>query len=501
MFGIFARLFVFLLLIMGPLTPAHAAKRVALVIGNSAYTHATPLRNPKNDAEAVTELLTKLDFDVVRGIDLDHQGMRGAIRDFAYKLRGAEVALFFYAGHGLQVKDRNYLAPIDAKLANEIDLEFEALRLEMVLSQMEASATTSLVFLDACRDNPLARNLARTMGTRSANAGRGLARVESGVGTLIAFATQPGNVALDGRDKHSPFTAALAKHIETPGLDVALVMRRVRQEVIDMTGGAQVPWNNSSLTSSFFFKEEATAEPVAQTETPSSDVERDFWRTADQIGTIEAYQAYLAKFPDGDFASLARIRIAKLVAERGKTQTAEVKPLDRAPAASAAAAPALPAKPATPTKAEEASKPVEVAALQESDKTSAATDIVEGETDPRELALALQTELKRVGCDPGALDGNWGRKGRAAITRFNTHAKLSLPGDQPTLQAIDAIKVKKACVCPLPIAKPKPVKKKPARTVKTTAPKKKASPKKKRCRTVEYYSTTWHSFRPRTICD
>jgi len=238
---------------IGQFSPAQA-KRVALVIGNSAYEHAAELANPKNDADALSAVLTRLDFEVVTGIDLKRSEFEKTVREFTRLLRGADVALLFYAGHGLQVNGRNYLAPIAAKLSDEGDLDFETLPLHTILKQMEREAKTNLIFLDACRDNPLAKNLARSMGTRSAGSvGRGLARVESGVGTLIAFATEPGNVALDGDGSNSPFTKALLKHIETPGVDVDIMLRSVRKDVLDETGGRQVPWSNSSLTGRFEF--------------------------------------------------------------------------------------------------------------------------------------------------------------------------------------------------------------------------------------------------------
>lgn len=250
----------FLLVLIGLSTPAFA-KRVALVIGNSAYVHATPLRNPKNDAEAVATVLDRLGFTVIKGVDLTRSALEATVRDFALSSRGADVALFFYAGHGLQVHGRNYLVPVDAKLDDEADLDFQTVPIHTVLRNMEHERRTNLVFLDACRNNPLARSLARNMGTRSTSIGRGLARVESGVGTLIAFATQPDNVALDGGGQNSPFTEALLKHIETPNLDIALLMRRVREDVMVVTNDKQVPWSSSSLTGSFAFFEDGTGTP------------------------------------------------------------------------------------------------------------------------------------------------------------------------------------------------------------------------------------------------
>lgn len=237
------------------LPQAALERRVALVIGNGAYEHAGELANPANDARDIAAALQDANFNVILGVDLTKLELQNRLREFAAVVEDADVALLFYAGHGLQVHGRNYLIPIDAQLANERDLEFEATRLDFILSQMELGreGKTTLVFLDACRDNPLARNLARSMGTRSAALGRGLAQVESGVGTFVSFSTQPGNVAVDGDGRNSPFTAALKRHIRTSGVNLNGTMIRVRKEVIRATGGKQVPWDHSALTGEFYF--------------------------------------------------------------------------------------------------------------------------------------------------------------------------------------------------------------------------------------------------------
>ncbi|KQX24805.1 hypothetical protein ASD01_27415 [Ensifer sp. Root423] len=229
-------------------SPVWAEKRVALVIGNSAYRHAPQLANPQNDAGDMASKLTALGFVVVTGRDLDLTGMRGVIREFVGKVEGADVALFFYAGHGLQVNGGNYIIPIDAQLKSNNDLDFEALPIELVLAAMERNAKVNLVFLDACRDNPLATTLARSLGTRSVVVGRGLAKLDTGVGSLIAFATQPGNVALDGAGRNSPFTSALLQHLGTPGQSITDDLIAVRRAVLQVTGGKQIPWDSSSLT-------------------------------------------------------------------------------------------------------------------------------------------------------------------------------------------------------------------------------------------------------------
>jgi uncharacterized caspase-like protein len=255
--------------------PAAADKRVALVVGNSAYVHANPLPNPVNDASDMAKALTKVGFEVILGLDLKKPAFDAKVRDFARALEKADVAVFFYAGHGLQAAGRNYLVPVDASLQVERDLDFEAVSVDFVLKQMELEreGKTNVVFLDACRDNPLARNLARSMGTRSAAIGQGLAQVQTGVGTFIAYSTQPGNVALDGQGRNSPFTAALAKGVREPGRNLTSVMIDVRKDVLAVTGGKQVPWDHSALTGDFYFHLASAPGTLPKSAAPGPDAD------------------------------------------------------------------------------------------------------------------------------------------------------------------------------------------------------------------------------------
>jgi Caspase domain len=265
---------------------ATAETRVALVIGNGAYQNTTPLANPSNDARDMAAALKGAGFDVVEAFDADKRGVDGALRRFTEKLANADVALFFYAGHGLQVGAQNYLVPTDAKLERERDLDFEAVKLEFILRQMEIDrdGKTSIVILDACRDNPLTRNLARSMGTRSAAIGQGLAAANTGLGTFIAYSTQPGNVALDGDGRNSPFTAAMVKHMSVSGRNLPATMIEVRKDVVAATGGRQVPWDHSALTGDFYFKPDGS--------TATSPL------TTGSVNDVAALQARLQKLED-----------------------------------------------------------------------------------------------------------------------------------------------------------------------------------------------------------
>ncbi len=486
---------------------AVAAKRVALVIGNSDYKHATPLKNPKNDAAAISGVLTRLGFEVTTGIDLTDRKFGRTVAQFRKSLSGASVALFFYAGHGIQVHGRNFLVPVDAQLEYEDSLDFEAVQLKTILRLMEGEPRTNLVFLDACRDNPLARNLARNLGTRSASVGRGFAREESGIGTMIAFATQPGNVALDGDERHSPFTKALIKHIETPGQDIANLMRRVRLDVINATSSRQVPWNNSSLTAPFIFKAKPKEDGRARAELA-------LWNAAKEGEGDAGYKNYLERHPDGRYATLARTRLEQLTYEatrraeraRQKKERAELARLK----AELEAEQQRMARVAAERKkreegerksieAERTRREIEDRALAEKTAILARVKVVnvspdisavpetEKAFDPIELTRALQVELKRVGCDPGRPDGIWGKNGRAALARFNYHAKLNLRTSQPTKAVLDEVQGRVGKICPAlqqkrpnpkikkikSAKKVQPVKKRPSVSAKRKPPKQK----------------------------
>jgi hypothetical protein len=245
-----------------------ASERVALVIGNGNYANAGVLANPVNDAQAVAGALNDVGFDVALGRDLDRSTMERMLRDFLRKASSAKVALLFYAGHGLQVDGRNYLVPVDAKVEAASDLGFETVELDKILGNLEDPARATIVILDACRDNPLTRSIAAR--SRSTSVGAGLAAYSTlGTGTLIAFATAPGKVALDGTGKNSPFTQGLVKHLRTPGLEVRAMLTRVRADVMAATGNKQLPWDNSSLMGEVYLASQPkggapqTAPPIA----------------------------------------------------------------------------------------------------------------------------------------------------------------------------------------------------------------------------------------------
>jgi len=282
-------------------TGAIAEKRVALVIGNSSYTAISPLTNPKNDVELMSQALRGVGFDVVMAVDADRATMGGAIRNFGAKLRAAgkdAVGLFYFAGHGVQARGTNYLIPIGSIIQNEADLDIEAFSASDVLVQMEtANNRLNLVILDSCRNNPF------NSAVRSA--ARGLARLSASSGSLVAFSAAPGQVAVDGEGTNSPYTAALAEAINVRGLSVEQVFKRVRVSVENQTAGTQTPWEESSLRGEFYFRPKAIAKS-------DSRMELAYWETVKDSNDVLLLKSYLKQYPQGTFAPLASSMIEKI---------------------------------------------------------------------------------------------------------------------------------------------------------------------------------------------
>jgi tetratricopeptide (TPR) repeat protein len=234
--------------------PATPGKRMALVIGNGAYAHVKALPNPPNDARAVAKTLRDIGFIVSEGVDLDRAAMQRMTREFLRDAARAQVALVYYAGHGVQVDGRNYLIPIDVELKPGTGMTESMIDMDTIMAGLDDQVRTNILIFDACRNNPMAQQVASTGSSRAIEGASGLAAPSSlgsgatlGAGTLIAFATAPGQVALDGEGANSPFSAALSRHIGTPGLEVQQMLTRVRAEVVSGTKNKQVPWSNSSL--------------------------------------------------------------------------------------------------------------------------------------------------------------------------------------------------------------------------------------------------------------
>lgn len=246
-------------------------RRLALLIGNSVYTHGGSLDNPVNDVRAIKRALEGLGFTVLKYENCTQKTMKRAMDKFGGKLKGKDVGLFFYAGHGVQVKGHNYLIPTDAKLDNENDAEYDCVKAGRILAKMESAGTrTNIVILDACRDNPFERSWRR--GTE----GTGLAFMNAPSGSLIAYSTAPGKTALDGRGKNSPYTSALLKHIDTPNITVLQMFQRVRSTVKNKSGGEQTPWESTSLMGDFYFTKQGTANRFSEEQARLERERREF---------------------------------------------------------------------------------------------------------------------------------------------------------------------------------------------------------------------------------
>lgn len=316
-------LFVFGLLLTASAALAQQERRVALIVGVGAYRNVPALANPPNDARDLGAVLDRLGFETETLVDPDRLALEAGVRRLGQRARGADAAFFFFAGHGLEASGRNWLLPAPAEIRSDRDLRFEALDVDSVLEQLDGAARLSILVLDACRDNPFRKRLQAS--GRGAPAASGLGQASATVGTLLAFATAPGTVADDGRGRNSPFTTALLKRIETPGLEIRQLMAEVRREVREATQGRQVPWENSALEGSFYFRAAAAsapapgAAPSAAAQAPGTAVpgaETVFWESVRSSRNPADLRAYLARFPGGVFASLARNRLEEMERNR-----------------------------------------------------------------------------------------------------------------------------------------------------------------------------------------
>lgn len=309
-----------LLLIAEPL--AAQGRRVALVIGNSTYQHIPTLKNPGNDARDISAALRELGFEVIEGLNLNYESMRRAILEFSQRLEGSDVGLLFYAGHGIQYSDQNYLVPTDAKLKHIRDIDLQLMDLSRVLDQMERETSTRIIILDACRDNPFLGSISSPQAT-PLKLSRGLSQIGGGAGSFIAFATKPGDVAIDGGEaSNSPFTGALKSHIRKAGVSINEIMIEVRRDVMATTGQRQIPWEHSSLTNPFFFSSAAPAQlPAANLKQELVERTWEEVRAADRIGI---YRAFIDAFPDSLHSRLALGRILELGKREAPTRTQRV---------------------------------------------------------------------------------------------------------------------------------------------------------------------------------
>ena len=308
-----------------------AEQRVALVIGNAAY-RVDPLDNAVNDARLVASSLKQAGFDVTLAENLDRRGLLGALRAFGERLTDNSVAVLYYAGHGLQLRDRNYLIPVDAEIRSEDEIALAGIDIAFVLGRMSsARSRVNIVILDACRNNPFASSTGKSQHTA-----QGLAPMDAPVGTLLAYATAPGKLAADGlggvNDKNGLYAQQLARQVLTPGLPVEHVFKRVREAVVRASHEAQVPWESSSLQGEFSF-----VPAVATARDSAADVEGAaelaFWNSVQGTGRADDLRTYLRQYPRGRFATLAQSRLDRqdAAAPSAAPLAANTTPSDKLP--------------------------------------------------------------------------------------------------------------------------------------------------------------------------
>jgi uncharacterized caspase-like protein len=301
---------------------ASAERRVALVIGNSDYRNVPRLPNPANDAAAVAEMFRAAQFDDVQmQTDLGIADLRRVLGSFTDTAAGADTVVIYYAGHGMEIDGNNYIIPVDAKLARDFDVDDETISLDRILRSIEPAHQLRLVILDACRDNPFLKTMKRSLGSRSI--ARGLAKVEPTVpDTLVAFAAKAGSVAFDGQEPNSPFTAALLKHIPTPGLDIRLAFGRVRDDVMTSTSQKQEPFVYGSLggkTVSIVHGPSDEATPPKQL--PGSQEAAEAWNAIKETTSVHVLEAFVSRYGSSFYAELARDRIIQLQGSKPVLQT------------------------------------------------------------------------------------------------------------------------------------------------------------------------------------
>jgi uncharacterized caspase-like protein len=483
--------------------PALAEKRVALVMGNSAYQNVNRLANPTNDSGAMSEIFKGAGFDVVElKRDLKVAEMRRILRDFSDTVRDADVAIVYFAGHGIEIDGTNYLIPVDAVLERDIDAFDEAIPLDRLLTVIEPAKQLRLVILDACRDNPFNKTMKRTIGARAI--GRGLAKVEpASPNTLIAFAAKAGSTASDGDSKNSPFTAALVKYLPRPGLDLRKAFGFARDDVLKATNNKQEPFIYGSLGGDDVALVPAViAQPPAISPAdPNAAVRRDY-EFALQISTKPVWDSFISNYPSGFYTDLAKAQRDKLgaaaasvaAAEKARAAVDEQKRLavEGAKAAEQAKAAEL-AKAAEQARVTaEKKKAIEDAKVAEAERVKAAAQ-AKAEADAKiaadkakaeqnkdrddkpvgqvaalapageaggaipksdnsaagDIPRLLQTELRRVGCGTGAVDGNWNAAAQKSLSLFNKNARTSFDVKVASLDALDAVRGKTARICPL----------------------------------------------------
>ena len=422
---------------------AYADKRVALVIGNSEYATQMRLLNPRNDAQDMADALKSLGFEVFLRVDADQQSFTRALEDFTRAVAGADIGLFFYAGHGMQYYGSNYLMPVGARLQDEVSVRFELIPLDEIQRALDRSAGVRILILDACRNNPLAAELTRSMraSNRDASIPRGLARIEQARGTVVAYSTQANEIAEDGSARNSPFTRALLENLREPGLEIGAMFRKVAARVYETTHGKQVPELSISLLSEVFLNRNETDAQV--------------WGRVRAANDLAGIRDFIDRFPNSFYAADARMRLDMLDREvRARQQIETVEQARREaeariaaltqqtqpPTAAAGNATASPA--ATPPPHREPQGPP-VAAINPDQPPAINPAMNEGQ-----LVVAIKMELNRLGCYFAPVDSNWQAPAlRKAIADFAARTRQAKLPDGPAPEFLEDLKARSGRVC------------------------------------------------------
>jgi hypothetical protein len=411
-----------------------AQNRLAIVIGNSGYqsSRIDDLPNATNDATKLADSLKRLNFDVLLGTDLSSSGFQKLFADADAKLATSSAVLIFYAGHGVQLQGQNYLLPVDTPDPESMEaLTAGAVKLNDVIARFSSRDRQTFLFLDSCRNNPMA-----SAAAAAGDVSNGLAQVEVGENTFVAFATQPGNVTVDGSGTNSPFTTALLKSVEIPGLSISDMMIRVRNETEQLTLGRQVPWDQSNLREQFYFTEQQVLDPIQL----SASLSRIL---ADPVAK-EKLQVELASND---------LQTAVLIV--GQT----LRSID---------VPADPAGTMQPSGTQVASLSIseDIDGARESVVSGIETLIVTKSTSSEDdadkatdLARSVQTELRRLGCYRSAVDGDWGKGSIRALSDYYRNTKQATASTEPTVELLGDLFLRSGRICKQPVV----VKKKPAK--------------------------------------
>jgi len=444
----FASVFLVLLAVAAGSVTARAEKRVALVVGNSTYQYTASLANPANDADDMAFALKKVGFEVIAVKNVDKRSLEKAMADFGRLAQEADAALVYYAGHGIQYQGLNYLMPVDARLEDEYSVNYELTRIDDVLFALAKARGVKILILDACRNNPLAERLSSRGMKRDFVQTRGLARIEAPRGMVVAFATQSDQIAADGAGRNSPFTGALLKEIEAPGIEIATVFRRVAIDVNQATGGRQLPELSISMSGDFYFN--------------TRDTDIQAWAKLRGSSDRRQLSDYVARYPNSPLTSDVQERLAALdrveklrleeaariqaeseKAEREqmmkeRAQRERLEALDQAEKDRIEGAGATGNLPATRVTSLPPTGSVQAPSRQ--------PDALSGGA----LVQLIKKELKRLGCYAGRIDDDWASsETKSSVTRFVKYANLSAEPKNPDIDFLNLVRSRPGRVCPL----------------------------------------------------